>query len=48
MRGRGPHPGVRLFVFCDGSAHAVRTSADTETLARLAARADGPPVTGDF
>ena len=44
----GPHPGVCQFVFCDGSVKAVRVTIDTETLARLAGRADGMPVTGDY
>jgi prepilin-type N-terminal cleavage/methylation domain-containing protein len=44
----GPHPEVCQFVFADGSVRALRTSIDLETLARLAARADGLPVTGDF
>jgi prepilin-type processing-associated H-X9-DG protein len=44
----GRHPGVCQFVFCDGSVHAIRTSIDIETLTRLADRADGLPVTGDF
>ncbi|HXG09219.1 MAG TPA: DUF1559 domain-containing protein, partial [Gemmataceae bacterium] len=44
----GPHPGVCQFVFCDGSVRAIRVSIDLDTLARLAGRADGLPVTGDF
>src|SRR5262249_27182084 len=44
----GPHPGVCQFVFCDGSVRPVKISVDIETLARLAAKDDGLPITGDF
>jgi prepilin-type N-terminal cleavage/methylation domain-containing protein/prepilin-type processing-associated H-X9-DG protein len=44
----GRHPGVCQFAFCDGSVRALRTTIDNETLARLAARADGLPLPGDF
>ena len=42
------HPGVCLFVFCDGSVKSVNTSVDDTTLGRLAERADGLPITGDY
>lgn len=44
----GPHPGVCLFVFCDGSVKGVRNTVDLETLTRLAVRNDGLPITGDY
>jgi prepilin-type N-terminal cleavage/methylation domain-containing protein/prepilin-type processing-associated H-X9-DG protein len=44
----GPHPGVCMFVFCDGSVKGVKTSVDLETLTRLAVRDDGLPITGDY
>jgi hypothetical protein len=34
----GPHDGVVLFAFCDGSVHSVAVNIDTGTLARLANR----------
>jgi prepilin-type N-terminal cleavage/methylation domain-containing protein len=43
----GPHPGVVLFVFCDGAVHAIKRSASDLTLGRLARRADGE-VVGDW
>jgi hypothetical protein len=39
------HPGYCLFVFCDGSVHALRKSTDPLTLGALAARDDGRVVT---
>jgi prepilin-type N-terminal cleavage/methylation domain-containing protein/prepilin-type processing-associated H-X9-DG protein len=44
----GPHTGVCMFVFCDGSVKAVKTTVDITTLTRLACRADGFPITGDY
>ncbi len=44
----GPHPGICMFVFCDGSVRGVKISVDPDTLARLSVRNDGLPVTGDF
>jgi prepilin-type N-terminal cleavage/methylation domain-containing protein len=44
----GLHPGVCLFVFCDGRVQGVRTTVDIETLSRLADRADGLPITGEY
>jgi prepilin-type N-terminal cleavage/methylation domain-containing protein/prepilin-type processing-associated H-X9-DG protein len=42
------HPGGCQFVFCDGSVRAVSNSVDNTTLGRLAERADGQPVTGNY
>jgi prepilin-type N-terminal cleavage/methylation domain-containing protein len=44
----GPHPGVVLFVLCDGSVKAIKRSTDDQTLGRLARRADGEVVVGDW
>jgi prepilin-type N-terminal cleavage/methylation domain-containing protein len=44
----GPHPGICMFVFCDGSVKGVRTTVDLITLTRLAMRADGLPISGDY
>jgi prepilin-type N-terminal cleavage/methylation domain-containing protein len=43
----GPHPGVVMFVLCDGSVRAIKRSTDDQTLGRLARRADGE-VVGDW
>jgi prepilin-type processing-associated H-X9-DG protein len=42
------HPGVCQFVFCDGSVRAVNNNVDDITLGRLAERADGLPITGNY
>lgn len=42
------HPGVCLFVFCDGSVRAVTNSVDDVTLGRLAERGDGLPVPENY
>jgi prepilin-type N-terminal cleavage/methylation domain-containing protein len=44
----GPHPGICMFVFCDGSVKGVKTTVDLVTLTRLAVRDDGQPITGDY
>jgi prepilin-type processing-associated H-X9-DG protein len=44
----GPHPGVCMFVFCDGSVKGVRNTVDLTTLTLLAVRNDGQPITGDY
>jgi prepilin-type N-terminal cleavage/methylation domain-containing protein/prepilin-type processing-associated H-X9-DG protein len=44
----GPHPGVCMFVFCDGSVKGVKNSVDLDTLTRLAVRNDGLPINGDY
>ncbi len=44
----GPHPGVCMFVFCDGSVKGVKNTVDLVTLTRLAVRNDGLPVGGDY
>ena len=43
----GPHDGVCVFVFVDGSVHAIRTSASLETLTALVTRS-GNEVLGDY
>jgi prepilin-type N-terminal cleavage/methylation domain-containing protein len=40
----GPHLGVVLFAFCDGSTRPISTDLDLETLRRLASRADGEDI----
>lgn len=37
----GSHSGIVMFVFCDGSTRAIRTSLDGVTLRRFAVRNDG-------
>ena len=44
----GPHPGICMFVFCDGSVKGVHTTVDLATLTLLAVRNDGQPITGDY
>ncbi|HEY1377393.1 MAG TPA: DUF1559 domain-containing protein [Gemmataceae bacterium] len=44
----GPHNGVCMFVFCDGSVKGVKTTVDIDTLTRLACRSDGQPITADY
>jgi hypothetical protein len=44
----GPHPGICMFVFCDGSVKSVRNTVDLVTLTRLAVRNDGQPITEDY
>ncbi len=44
----GPHVGICMFVFCDGSVKGVSTSVDLTTLTRLACRNDGLPITGSY
>jgi prepilin-type N-terminal cleavage/methylation domain-containing protein len=44
----GPHPGICMFVFCDGSVKGVLNTVDMTTLTRLAVRNDGLPITGDY
>ena len=44
----GPHPGICMFVFCDGSVKGVKTAVDLVTLTRLAVRNDGQPITEDY
>jgi prepilin-type N-terminal cleavage/methylation domain-containing protein/prepilin-type processing-associated H-X9-DG protein len=44
----GPHSGVCMFVFCDGSVKPVSLNTDLYTLTYLAARADGQPITGAY
>jgi prepilin-type processing-associated H-X9-DG protein len=44
----GPHPGVCMFVFCDGSVKGVKKTVDLTTLTRLAVRNDGLPISGDY
>jgi prepilin-type N-terminal cleavage/methylation domain-containing protein len=42
------HPEVCLFVFCDGSVHAIRGSLNMNTLRLLIVRNDGQPVPSDY
>src|SRR5262249_57790382 len=44
----GPHPGICMFVFCDGSVKGVKLTVDLQTLTQLAVRNDGQPITGDY
>jgi prepilin-type N-terminal cleavage/methylation domain-containing protein len=44
----GPHTGIVMFAFCDGSIKGIRTSIDSVTLQRLAIRNDGLVITGDY
>jgi prepilin-type processing-associated H-X9-DG protein len=44
----GPHSGVCMFVMCDGSVKALRTSIDIYTLTYLATRNGGEPFSGDY
>jgi prepilin-type N-terminal cleavage/methylation domain-containing protein len=44
----GPHSGICMFVFCDGSVKGVKNTVDITTLTRLACRNDGMPITGDY
>jgi prepilin-type N-terminal cleavage/methylation domain-containing protein/prepilin-type processing-associated H-X9-DG protein len=44
----GPHTGLTMFVFCDGSVKGVKTTVDLITLTRLAVRNDGLPISGDY
>jgi hypothetical protein len=41
----GPHPGICLFVFCDGSVRGVPLTIDINILTALATRASGESVT---
>jgi hypothetical protein len=41
------HPGVCLFVLCDGSVRVIPNAINLDTLTRLAMRNDGQPV-GEF
>jgi hypothetical protein len=41
------HPGICQFVLCDGSVRGLIVSTPTDTLRKLAVRADGE-ATGDF
>jgi prepilin-type N-terminal cleavage/methylation domain-containing protein/prepilin-type processing-associated H-X9-DG protein len=43
----GPHTGVCMFLFGDGSVKGLRTSTSIDTLTRLAQRSDGLPVNAD-
>ncbi|HXG10566.1 MAG TPA: DUF1559 domain-containing protein [Gemmataceae bacterium] len=44
----GPHPGICMFVFCDGSVKPVKLSVDLNTLTALATRNYGEVITGDY
>jgi hypothetical protein len=40
----GPHSGVFLTVFCDGSVHGIAYDVDLATLSRLGDRKDGKVI----
>ena len=42
------HQGLCNFVFLDGHVKPINVSIDPRTLDRLATRADGQPILGDF
>ena len=44
----GPHPGVCLFAFCDGSVKPIRITADLQTLSYLVTRDDGQVISADY
>lgn len=44
----GPHSGVCMFVFGDGSVKSVKTSASMNTLTALATRASGETISEDY
>jgi len=44
----GPHSGVCLFVFCDGSVRPIAYTITTTLFQQLCARNDGKPVSKDF
>jgi hypothetical protein len=44
----GPHSGVCLFVFCDGSVKPLRLGIDLRTLTALITRAGGETIQGDY
>jgi prepilin-type N-terminal cleavage/methylation domain-containing protein len=45
----GPHEGICMFVFCDGSVKGVKNSVDLSVLTWLAVRNDGQVInSGDF
>jgi prepilin-type processing-associated H-X9-DG protein len=44
----GPHPGICMFLFCDGSVKGVNSAVTFTTLTRLAVRNDGLPVPDDY
>ena len=43
-----PHAGICQFLFCDGHVSPLAVSIDVETLDRLATRADGESIIGEF
>ncbi len=44
----GPHAGVCLFVFCDGSVKPLPLTVDLVTLAALGTRAGGEGTTNTY
>jgi len=44
----GPHPGVCLFVFCDGRVQPVQISVDLQTLTALITRNASDTVSGNY
>ena len=44
----GPHPGICMFVFCDGSVKGVKVDVDIAVLTALATRAGGETISGNY
>jgi prepilin-type N-terminal cleavage/methylation domain-containing protein/prepilin-type processing-associated H-X9-DG protein len=44
----GPHSGVCVFVFADGSVKSVRIGTDVQTLSKLVQRNDGSTIGGEY
>jgi prepilin-type N-terminal cleavage/methylation domain-containing protein len=44
----GPHTGICMFAFCDGSVRGLSVNIDQANLRRLAARADGEVITAQY
>jgi prepilin-type N-terminal cleavage/methylation domain-containing protein/prepilin-type processing-associated H-X9-DG protein len=44
----GPHTGVCMFVFCDGSVKGISVNVSLATLTALATRAGGEVISGDY
>lgn len=44
----GPHPGITMFVLCDGSVRPIKVTADLQTLSYLVTRDDRQVITGEY